>query len=953
MSKSVIKRINELSENFFKNVIEEKTSAEKKSSIFGDNYGAEKNKNNPGSISGILQNNSEKDKKDKEIQKQINDAKQKKSKNEQNIRTSEQNISKTDNSIKSTKSEIVSLKGKLAELHEPQQSEYMITETNKNGEEVPVVDEAAYTAAHDAYLIEKANLENQIEQKEQELQDLEDALNTTKNELTSLKQEQASIDSEISSLETEQQQASMEEAPEEQENNKIQEEKAEDKAKEEEQKEELDNVRNNANDTLFKLEQEAANAKVMLNGSINLFSSGTDEIVSSLDSFADNLTDSISEQENENKDESNEDDNKADEGISQEILKNAQKIYINKLLKKASDEGINPVNLPVEDKERYMERDNAYKEQYYKNISDFVSKYSRNPNDKEMNNFLQQAIEEVDKQTENTFNNKTNTPDNSNENALKTGSYGPLNSAFLMIAQKKKEEAASTPSTDSSSQSKTENLISDLKKISAAETTQSTFNPITNYILSNNEFFSDTSDEGKKRILHNYEVMQRNFDENKNATNSEEKATDALEEVLVPIVAACTVSICMQGISMVKDAQADEKTKQKADEIMEEAKKTFINKIAEKDAEGGIDRSSLSEEETAKYLERDKAYEDYYYKLIVDFVDANGGRNPTEEEFEALLNQAIEEIDKMNEEEQREYNKTAEGMSNEEWERTTKNPGGVVNLIRAGKSAPEIIKIYRTPALFNNIDQVIELSNFGFSLDQITAIVNNPNYSNEMPNIFRLAETGRNLSEIMDLINNPNCRKSMAHVIKLAEMGISTSEITKIMNNSNCRMNLNQTVELVALGKNSNEINDLFNDPNCVGNLDIVINFAKMDIPAANIIGMLNDSNIKNAINGNDILAGINNNSNNINTPSDKNNIEDNFKEKETENGDNKDNENFFNTYNSIISGMEFNNVKEKDVFKIISGDVSVNQINKSISGSSDNNMDIFELEFFKKRIQK
>jgi hypothetical protein len=802
MFESVIKRINELQENFFSNVAEEKIATEKKSSIFGDNYGAEKNKNNPGSISGILQNNSEKDKKDKEIQKQINDAKQKKSENEQNIRTSEQTISKTDNSIKTTKSEIVSLNGQLSSLHEPQQSEFMKTTTNEDGKEIQVPDTAAYEAAHNAYLQQKEALEQQIAQKEQELQQLEEDLNTAKNELTTLKQEQASIDSEISSLEMEQQQASMEEtSDDEQEDDKIQEEKAEEKAQEEAKEEEQTNIQNSANSTLFKIGQELSNSNIQFNNIGNIFSSDIDSMVSSVEEITNNLINNITEEEK-------------DTDISQEA--------------DSSKESEIPTIIP-------------------------------------------KTTEGINSFFGNHINNITSLRDN--------------------ITKR----------------------VSNITK----EAANSLFERVT------------TLFDGNKQ------EMKKTFAEDGNAIKSEEHAKGAWGKMIG----------CIAASNIINDIN----------KLMEKSLEEFINVVAERDAKAGIDRSNLTDEEKKKYQERDKAYEDLYLKYITKFFKDNG-RKPTDEECRKLIEQAMEEIDKMNEEEQSEYNKTAEGMSNEEWERTTKNPGGVVNLIRAGKSAPEIIKIYRTPALFNNIDQVIELSNFGFSLDQITAIVNNPNYSNEMPNIFRLAETGRNLSEIMDLINNPNCRKSMAHVIKLAEMGISTSEITKIMNNSNCRMNLNQTVELVALGKNSNEINDLFNDPNCVGNLDIVINFAKMDIPAANIIGMLNDSNIKNAINGNDILAGINNNSNNINTPSDKNNIEDNFKEKETEkteNGDNKDNENFFNTYNSIISGMEFNNVKEKDVFKIISGDVSVNQINKSISGSSDNNMDIFELEFFKKRIQK
>lgn len=298
MFESVIKRINELQENFFSNVAEEKIATEKKSSIFGDNYGAEKNKNNPGSISGILQNNSEKDKKDKEIQKQINDAKQKKSENEQNIRTSEQTISKTDNSIKTTKSEIVSLNGQLSSLHEPQQSEFMKTTTNEDGEEIQVPDTAAYEAAHNAYLQQKEALEQQIAQKEQELQQLEEDLNTAKNELTTLKQEQASIDSEISSLEMEQQQASMEEtSDDEQEDDKIQEEKAEEKAQEEAKEEEQTNIQNSANSTLFKIGQELSNSNIQFNNIGNIFSFDTDSIVASAETIAKEAINTVTEEE--------------------------------------------------------------------------------------------------------------------------------------------------------------------------------------------------------------------------------------------------------------------------------------------------------------------------------------------------------------------------------------------------------------------------------------------------------------------------------------------------------------------------------------------------------------------------------------------------------------------------------------------------------------------------------
>ena len=274
MFENFISRVNELKEDYFKNVVEEKVSSDKKSSIFNEKYGQGNKEYNPGSISGILKDNSETEERKNEIKQQINEAKQKKSDNEQKIRTKESSIRETEGSINSTKSEIGSLKSELASLHEPQQSEYMKTTINEYGEEIQEPDTAAYEAAYNAYIRQKEALERQIEQKEQELEQLETKLDNEKSELETLKSELTQNESEITNLEAElrtvEQQAAVEDTPEKQEEERVKEEKKQEEKEEVARQEKETSIVNALNDISQKIQSEMS--ALGINEKLNIFS---------------------------------------------------------------------------------------------------------------------------------------------------------------------------------------------------------------------------------------------------------------------------------------------------------------------------------------------------------------------------------------------------------------------------------------------------------------------------------------------------------------------------------------------------------------------------------------------------------------------------------------------------------------------------------------------------------
>ena len=704
MFESVIKRINELQENFFSNVAEEKIATEKKSSIFGDNYGAEKNKNNPGSISGILQNNSEKDKKDKEIQKQINEAKQKKSENEQNIRTSEQTISKTDNSIKTTKSEIVSLNGQLSSLHEPQQSEFMKTTTNEDGEEIQVPDTAAYEAAHNAYLQQKEALEQQIAQKEQELQQLEEDLNTAKNELTTLKQEQASIDSEISSLETEQQQEPMEETSDEQEDYKI-------KAKEENiQKEELNNIQNSANKTLFKIEQEIANSNIQLNGLGNIVSSNLDNIVSSVGTITDKLINNITKEE---KDTDNLKETDSDtESETTKIIPDTTEI-INSFFGEKTPESTEKHN-------------NNYFSELYNNIfsntdsnftqwGDSIAQTLSEGIDSISGilspfSFLNKPIDNINK----TFGEIGEQVLSSLEDNIKTCMNNCLNEIQEIFTELTKE-------------------------VEIDENGQMDINELEEIIEKKKKECSDEEKDLLDQLLMIFRSIDKDGDGKINADVAEQSLDSITED-------AETVEDVIKNIENLDEIVVKATTEEEANEIV-----TKIHNGKDIDNASRLVRSGVSVRNVIKIMQD--------YKPNINQIIQLAESGVSFDRIEELMKHYVSAEDMAN------AIKLIElGKSDTEIIELLNNPNcrkgmeHVIQLLKNGISTSEITKIFNNPNALMNLNEVVELVSIGKKSEEINDLLNDSNSIGNLETVIKFAKMNINAKNIIGMLNDNNVK---------------------------------------------------------------------------------------------------------------------------------------------------------------------------------------------------
>lgn len=265
-------------------------------------------------------------------------------------------------------------------------------------------------------------------------------------------------------------------------------------------------------------------------------------------------------------------------------------------------------------------------------------------------------------------------------------------------------------------------------------------------------------------------------------------------------------------------------------------------------------------------------------------------------------------------------------------------------LVSAGVPLKSIIECIKNNKDLEELIKLVELGN----IDGIESILENKACKENLYFVIQLAELGRSSDEIIQIINNPNCRKAMAEVVKLVEKNKSTSEIIKMFNNPNSLMNLNQTVELASEGKSSDEIEKIFNDSNAIGNLDTAIKLSKKNISASNIVGMLNDSKVKKVLTGNEIVDFAEELSNNKKAKTENT-------DENTNNTVNSKTENAqtdiekYGVFKSIVANMSYNNVKENDIYKLLSGNNTLNEYNHMNSNTA-NNLIFLEMELLRKK---
>ena len=278
-------------------------------------------------------------------------------------------------------------------------------------------------------------------------------------------------------------------------------------------------------------------------------------------------------------------------------------------------------------------------------------------------------------------------------------------------------------------------------------------------------------------------------------------------------------------------------------------------------------------------------------------------------------------------------------------EEASKDLKSVARLAKSGKSASEIITIYHDPVLRANIDSVIQMSEMGMSLNDISEILNNNDLKNNLSTVLQLSKNGMTISDILSILNNPNCKQQLANVLKLSDMGRSTQEIITILNKSNCRKSMPYVIKLVQMGKSSTEIAKTFENPNSIlnekeivqlssagkqsdeinklntdvfslKNIDMAVNLAVKGMNAKDIIGLLNDNNIREVL----LNSGMNNNNSSLEQ---KNSQIINL------NLFNKENRNFkMERYETMLEKMKYYNINANNTPLIISNDKGINHTN-------------------------